>query len=86
MKHGEPAEAETHAAAHKKPGEGAAGGSLAGGVRPRAEQGDGEEQPQEVAQRAAIVQRRPPRAHGVAGEEQRGEKGARHRLYSGRAV
>ena len=59
---------------------------LADGVRPGAEQPDGEQQAQAIGGGAAKMQRRAPRAHGVAGEEQGGEESANHRLYDGRAV
>ncbi len=63
-----------------------AGQALAGAVRPRPQQRGGQEQAQEIAEGAAVVQRGPPRAHGVGGEEERSEEGAGHRLYIGRAV
>ena len=86
MKHRETANPETDGAADEEPAKCAAANPLAHGVRPGAKQPDGEQQAQAIGRGAAKMQRRAPRAHGVAGEEQCGEKCAGHRLYDGRAV
>ena len=86
MEHGQSAQAETDGAAHEEPAKRPAADALAHRMRPSAEQAGREQQAEEIAGGAAIVQRRAARAHGVAGEKQRGEKSAGHRLYNGRAV
>ena len=80
MEHRQAAEPEAYGAAEEEPRERAAADPRARGMRPGAEQRGGEKQAQEVALGAAVMQCRPPRADGVAGEEQRGEEGAGHRL------
>ena len=86
MKHCETANPETDGAADEEPAKRAAAISEHVRLSIAEKQPDGEQQAQAIGRGAAKMQRRAPRAHGVAGEEQCGEKCAGHRLYDGRAV
>ena len=80
MKHRQAAEAETDGATDEEPAKRTAADPLARRVGPRGEECHGEQQAQEIASRATVMERRTPCAYGITGEEKRGEKCAGHRL------